>query len=417
MALASQIDRWLEAGGHSAPGLADALAEHAGDCVALPRRLARRHRDNPARADASRLPALLDAADELDDEAHAAELKQLVRQTLSAGDGTRLETYYSLLLMDGDHMGAWLAGGDDYAIRYRESFHPQVQAGFDAQSNKEPGLRAYGQQKRAVSPNRHLAISAALNDFSLVVVPHVVEVEHLGRLIYGGGDDVLAMLPVAELLPAMQRLRLAYSGHDPEHEDGDRSGLVFKHGFARLGGRRPRLMRMMGERATASCGAVVAHHQAPLGAVMRELRGAEQRAKNEGGRDAFSLTIVKRSGGTLTITAKWGIPAELLHDLRRFLSDDGVSRRAVYNTLDWLKDLPQDDEDMLRSLLAYQFARQADDAACQTHKVDDLARRLARVAFDDGLRRAPRRDEKRLDWLAHFMSTAEFLARETRGAD
>jgi CRISPR-associated protein Cmr2 len=106
-----------------------------------------------------------------------------------------------------------------------------------------------------------------------------------------------------------------------------------------------------------------------------------------------------------------------LHDLRRFLADDGVSRRAVYNTLDWLKDLPQDNEDMLRSLLAYQLARQADKSAGEEHKVDELARRIARVAFDDGLRRAPRRDEKRLDWLAHFMSAAEFLARETRGAD
>ncbi len=384
MALASQIDRWLESGGPSVPGLRDALAKHADQGVALPRKLCRRHYANPALADARVLPALLDAAGDQEDEARAAELRRLVTHTLGQGTGTRLETYYSLLLMDGDHMGAWLAGGDDYAISYRDSFHPQVHAGFD---------------------------------FSLVVVPHVVEVEHLGRLIYAGGDDVLAMLPVAELLPAMQRLRLAYSGHDPEHEDGDRSGLVFKNGFARLGGRRPRLMRMMGHRATASCGAVVAHHQAPLGAVMRELRSAEQRAKNEGGRDAFSLTIVKRSGGSLTITAKWGEPAKLLHDLRRFLADDGVSRRAVYNTLDWLKDLPQDNEDMLRSLLAYQLARQADKSAGEEHKVDELARRIARVAFDDGLRRAPRRDEKRLDWLAHFMSAAEFLARETRGAD
>jgi CRISPR-associated protein Cmr2 len=52
-------------------------------------------------------------------------------------------------------------------------------------------------------------------------VPHVVEEEYLGRLIYAGGDDVLAMLPVADLLPAMQRLRLAYAGHDPAHEQGD----------------------------------------------------------------------------------------------------------------------------------------------------------------------------------------------------
>lgn len=47
------------------------------------------------------------------------------------------------------------------------------------------------------------------------MVRHVVEREHLGRLIYAGGDDVFAMLPVADLLSAMQRLCHAYSGHDP----------------------------------------------------------------------------------------------------------------------------------------------------------------------------------------------------------
>jgi CRISPR-associated protein Cmr2 len=45
--------------------------------------------------------------------------------------------------MDGDRMGAWLAGGDQYAIPYRESFHPQVQ-GFDQHARREPTLRAYG---------------------------------------------------------------------------------------------------------------------------------------------------------------------------------------------------------------------------------------------------------------------------------
>jgi CRISPR-associated protein Cmr2 len=150
---------------------------------------------------------------------------------------------------------------------------------------------------------------------------------------------------------------------------------------------------------------------------MRELRMAEQRAKGDGGRDAFSLTIVKRSGGALTVTAKWGEPVRLLHDLRRFLGADGVSRRAVYNSLDWLKDLPQDQPAMLESMLAYQLARQADSSAGKSHDVSGLARRLARLAFNDKLRPAASSGNDRLDWLTHFMSAAEFLARETRRGD
>jgi CRISPR-associated protein Cmr2 len=171
---------------------------------------------------------------------------------------------------------------------------------------------------------------------------------------------------------------------------------------------------MMGGRATASCGAVVAHHQAPLAAVMRELRLAEQRAKGEGGRNAFSLTIVKRSGGALRVTAKWGEPVSLLTDMRLFLAADGVSRRAVYNTLEWLKDLPRDQPAMVTSLLAYQLGRQASEIAQKTHDVQMLARRLSDVAFDPTLRPA---QADALDWLSNFLSAAEFLARETRRED
>ena len=422
MALAHQLDRWLSDGAPGADKLREALAGQPAEPVALPRKLALDHGQHPAFDLAKRLPALLDSQDERDDSgpaaAQARSLTQLIQNTLgSANTGpARIETYYGLLLMDGDHMGAWLAGGDQHAISYRDSFHPQVRAGFDAHALRQPLLRAYAQQKRALSPNRHLAISGALNDFSQVVARQVIESEHLGRLIYAGGDDVLAMLPVADLLPAMQRLRVAYAGHDPDHADGDRQGLALKNGFALLDTPRsgPRLMRMMGEHATASCGAVVAHHQAPLAAVLRELRLAEKRAKGDGGRNAFSLTLIKRSGGTLLVTAKWGEPVALLTALRNFLAADGVSHRAVFNTLAWLNDLPRDQPEMLTALLAYQLSRQAGEAAINQHAAPTLARRLSDLAFNEQ-QRQPGADPRR--WLHNFMSAAEFLARETRRVD
>lgn len=409
MALAHQIDQWLERGGLTSPGFKQASRQ--ADPVALPRKLMIRHLKNPALADAKRIPGLLEAARDADDDAALEQAQRLIRQTLAQGmdkrEEIRLETYYALLMMDGDRMGAWLSGGDDYAIAYRQSFHPQVQSGFDQHAAKQKLIHAYGAQHRALSPNRHLAISGALNDFSLSVVRHVVEEEHLGRVIYAGGDDVLAMLPVADLLSAMQRLRLAYSGDDPAHEGGrDPRGLTLQKGFAMLKGK---LMRMMGTQATASCGAVIAHHQAPLGAVMRELRAAEQRAKTEGGRDAFSITVIKRSGGALHLTAKWGEPVALLTDLITFLHNPGVSRRAVYNSLEWLTDLPEPAGDgaMLASLLAYQLARQADKGAKE--QAPGLARRLAALAVTQS--------GKRLDWLQNYLTVAEFLARETRAGE
>lgn len=416
MALAHQLDQWLARGGRTAPGLDAECRQRRAEAVALPRRLMLRHKHNPAALDdAKRIPGLLETARDADDDGEAYETaSRLVRQTLAQGaekrDEIKLETYYALLMMDGDRMGAILSGDEKTSISYRDSFHPQVRKGFDERAAKQPLIQRYGDQKRAISPNRHLAVSGALNDFSQTVVRHVVESEYLGRVIYAGGDDVLAMLPVADLLPAMQRLRHAYSGTLPEDADvswrelrADRKALHCKGGFAYLNGR---LLRMMGKNATASTGAVIAHHQAPLAAVLRELRAAEQRAKNEGGRDAFSITVINRSGGALHLTEKWGEPVALLDDSIGFLADLGVSRRAVYNSLEWLTDLPDPkaQPDMLHALLGYQLARQAQGAA--KSQAPELARRLAALASQQ--------ERNGLDWLRNFLSVAEFLARETR---
>jgi CRISPR-associated protein Cmr2 len=409
MALASHLEQWLAKGAPAQSDFSQACKNLDPEAVALPRRLMR-HEPNHAQ-DAKVIPGLLEAARDSEDEDAYAKAQQVVRNTLGVD---KLETYYSLIMMDGDRMGAILSGDTktNTAIPYRDSFHPNVQKGFDAQAAKHQALHAYGQQARAISPNRHLAISGALNDFSQIVVRHVVEQEHLGRVIYAGGDDVLAMLPTADLLSTMQRLRHAYSGTLPEDANMDwgkvraeRHKLHCKNGFAILDGR---LMRMMGHNASASTGAVIAHHQAPLGVVLQELRTAEKRAKNEGGRNAFSITVIKRSGGALYLTEKWGKPIDLLQDLISFLRADGTSSRAVFNSLEWMRDLPEPTDaaraDMLSSLLAYQLDRQAKGDAGK--QASELAQRLAQLCA------AQKRNG--LNWLANFMGVAEFLARETR---
>lgn len=401
MALAHQLDRCLEAGGLGNDSASGLIAKYQPESVALPPRLIRLHRNNPAMETAKKLPALLDLAADGDiGEQQAADIERAVGKLLDV----RLETYYGLLLMDGDRMGQMLSGDEGSAITFLESFHRQVREGFQERAKADARVAAYGQQKRAISPGRHMAISGALNHFALTVVRHVVEHEYLGRVIYAGGDDVLAMLPVADLLPAMQRLRHAYSGIDPDYPGGTLQGLTLNKGFALLNGR---LMPMMGKSATASTGAVIAHHQAPLAAVRRELEAAERRAKNEGGRDAFSLTVIKRSGGALRFTAKWGRPLHAMISVKNFLAEEGVSRRAVYNTLEWIDDIPEPDGDgaMLEKLLSYQLARQA--PANLKQMAGDLARELTALTLQE----APQHGK---DWLQNFLSVAEFLARETR---
>lgn len=412
MSLAPQVEKWLEVGAPMCEKLRARLEE--APAVSLPKRLSTRFGQKEMFRWAKRLPGLLDQVREMDNERELKKIEKLIRQAFKEAlkiDGeTRIEAYYALLLMDGDNMGRILSGEPRYAIPFQASFHPQVQDGFKDRANTSRLIADYGRQDRALSPSRHLFISASLNDFALQVVPEVVEREHLGRVIYSGGDDVLAMLPVSDLLSVMQRLRQAYSGVSREGEEMDwqsvrnSTRLVCKDGYAFV---RGRLMRMMGKMATASCGAVVAHHQAPLAAVRRELRAAERRAKDEGGRDAFSITMIKRSGGATHFTAHWGEALNLVVDFRDFLREPAVSRRAVYNSLEWLKDLPQDtNEEMLGDLLSYQLNRQTRrKTVFDDHDGPGLARRLAGEAL------------RHKDWhelLASLLTTAEFLARETR---
>ncbi len=419
MSLSQTLSVWLKADAPNKLELKAILDKHGIESVALPAKLVRAKFAGDrlkTLAIMKKVPALFDLLKENDpeDECTRKSVLKLLTQTTH-----RPETYYALVLLDGDRLGEILSGSTKHAISYAESFHPQVRVGFERHAQTNPQLQKYGQSKRALSPNRHLAISAALNDFSQTVVRHIVEVEFMGKLIYSGGDDVLAMMSVADLLPCMDRLRLAYSGQHSmrqsvqSQDTGD--SLKLKNGFAYLDGR---VMRMMGENATASAGAVIVHHQTPLSVALRELRSAEQRAKNEGGRNAFSVSLMKRGGGTTHFTAKWDDAIDLLIRTRDFLALDSVSRRAVYHCLAWMTDLPDDiPESMLSQMLRYQFERQTSDSdKTARDQLPSLCQAMASSALRDDSSnniggQASRHWRKK---LSSFLICAEFLVREVR---
>jgi CRISPR-associated protein Cmr2 len=424
--------------------LAGPCGEH--DAVTLPKSLMRKLNKLPdaQRDTLKRLPSLLEASRDATEGGY--HLDQTVRQLL--GD-SRPETYYALILMDGDRMGGWLAGNeDDYKLAYRETWHSKVLAEMQnlemrEKHQKEQGeaLRQYLNTKRPVSPGRHGAISQALNDFSTHLARHVVEDCCKGKLLYAGGDDVLALVAVDDLFDCMQLLRLAYSGIAPSDEMklGERIGalkaggskrqrkLLLDKGFGLLNGR---LMTLMGHKATASMGAVVAHHSAPLGMVLRELRAAESRAKNTAhgkdgkgediNRDAFCLRVLKRGGGEVNVTSPWW-PVDksqqpetarsalaLMKRLAKELANTGFSRGAIYKAQLWFEGLTDDAKDaksetwraQMASSLAYQFTRQSGTA--------ELAREVVAYVCDII---QPARPKTAIE---NFLVTSEFFAREAR---
>ena len=439
LALSTTIDKLLSAALTMEQQAAlSILAGPAGkhDAVTLPRSLMRKLNKLPdaQRATIKRLPSLIEA--QQDPLASGSQMTEGVQKQLRVlfGDA-KPETYYSLILMDGDRMGGWLAGNEDrFKLKYRETWHTQVAAEMAMFEQRDGNLSTYLNTFRPVSPSRHGAISQALNDFSTRLARHVVEDCCKGKLLYAGGDDVLALVAVDDLFDCMQLLRLAYSGIAPDDSMGltqsigalqpggtaPQSRLLLNKGFGLLDGR---LMTLMGDKATASMGAVVAHHSAPLSAVLRELRLAESTAKNTNhgkeNRDAFCLRVLKRGGGEVSVTSPWWRMAgqqpdtsqsalALMKKLADQLALTTFSRGAIYDAQLWFAGLTDNELDaknllwrqQITASLAFQFDRKSGDAATAKQVVDyicDVIQPIKpRTAVED------------------FLITSEFFAREAR---
>lgn len=413
MAMCGGLSNWLDSN-KSLSDDARRLLNHSDTTrVVLPAKLASRLQSHPDGYLLARLPGLLESsrANEATGTEAVSESHKIITQIL----GKRPEAYYGLLLMDGDRLGAWLSGTDDTMLpehkRYHQKFeqpHVTRSANGFAMKSGSSGLQFRG------SPARHMAISDALSNFTLGLAPTIVEEKFNGRILYAGGDDLMAMLPIVDLLPAMAALRAAYSGVDASAIGAGEKDTGFtcrEDGFAK---NSDGIIRLMGAKATASTGAVIAHHQAPLSVVLAELRETEQRAKTVGQRDAFSITIIKRAGGAVRLTGKWAHgqcepPMTCLQDFVTALSCDGASRRAAYNLRGWIVDLPNPDQlekseyrSLLEHLMAYQMKRQNIDNS-SLH-----AQRLAALTPVDCR-------ESAIAFIENYLSVAEFLAREGRG--
>ncbi len=195
--------------------------------------------------------------------------------------------YYAILAMDADNMGQWLKG--DRAPRVREVLHPKMVRYYDSLGEQAAaGLNA----KRPVGPALHASISEALNNFASHIAPGIVE-QHKGTMIYSGGDDVLALLPMRQAVACADELRRAFQGE----RDGDTAG------WTRAAGRH---YLVMGNKATLSAGIAFVHHKEDLRLALRGARGAEKAAKNSG-RNWLTLHFMRRSGEHAQAGLSWDL--------------------------------------------------------------------------------------------------------------
>jgi CRISPR-associated protein Cmr2 len=233
--------------------------------------------------------------------------------------------YYALLAMDGDEMGKWLSGEKSPLVR--ELLHPKIKGWLEKQGGAEEALAL----KRPVSPGLHAALSEALNRFATEIVPEVVK-KQKGVVIYAGGDDVLAALPVNRALECARELRRKFSSWE-----------------------------VLGERASASAGLVVAHEQEDLRYVVGMARRAEKVAKR-GGRNRLTVGALRRSGEHSFATCRWDYVEKLIRGQGSFQS--GTSDRWTHQLrrqVEVLKELPKEAfEGELRRLLERSEKRDKD---------------------------------------------------------
>jgi CRISPR-associated protein Cmr2 len=232
-----------------------------------------------------------------------------------SGDGCQ---YYALLAMDGDDMGKWLSGMK--SPRIKEVLHPRIAAWQERNGDGSKALDL----PRPVSPALHASISEALNRFATAMVPSIVN-NHNGVVIYAGGDDVLAALPVATALPCALALRNAFASFEA-----------------------------LGSRATMSAGLVLAHKMENLRHVIGSTRQAEKHSKAHDGKDRLTLAVMRRSGEHAFASCRWDYTPTVIDECETFRG--GCSDRWTYQLrqqMPVLKALPRDAfRTELRRLLA-----------------------------------------------------------------
>lgn len=281
-------------------------------------------------------PRLVDALHQTEVENADDEQSQAMRVIIDEGENrgvkfTDRDKYYALLLMDGDRMGD-LINGQTLSATWNDVLHPDLRERF-GRPGFQPNspLRATVDGKplltklRLLNPALHAAISDGLNSFARYGVAPVIQ-DKGGKLIYAGGDDVCAIMPLEGALAAVDAIRQAYNMAFvcyTENGAEEISGTVPTSGKVGL-----HLGRA--EKISISAAIVIAHHKEPLREVLRDAHQVlEGIAKDRADRNALAIRLKKRSGGDRDLWMQWdaanpyGEGETLLQSLRAVMDDVG----------------------------------------------------------------------------------------------
>ena len=146
----------------------------------------------------------------------------------------------------------------------------------------------------------------------------IVEKEHLGKLTYAGGDDLLALANLRDLLPILKKLHKAF----PD------------------------------DLTTISAGVCIAHNKMPLTNMLAHARRMEKEAKSiDRDKNAIGIALFKRSGNISEVVTKWEYGdlkvLAIGEALVTLLKDDEVSKNFLYAFRDAVSKLIGEDNKLI----------------------------------------------------------------------
>ena len=251
---------------------------------------------------------LLDFVDKSEMRPLNNKLNAFLSDVLKGAEVSEPIPYYALLVGDGDSMGKTIDALLDDHDRMDETI------------------------KKLEKWERHQTFSKKLAAFAKSV--RKIVGEHDGAVVYAGGDDVLALLPLHTAVSCAALLAQKFQSKMEKFKDKN--------------GRVP----------TFSAGVAMVHHLEPLEDALDLARKAEKTAKaykkeDKGGKtsekNALAVTLNKRSGAPRTIVGHWGeiderlskfahhyrqnnLPMGLAHQLRRQILHLGGQTAVKNNT-------------------------------------------------------------------------------------
>lgn len=222
--------------------------------------------------------------------------------------------WYVLAAGDGDGMSEWLKG------KKLKSYGDYIPQALKPPQEVSKNFEEFCKLPKRMGPSTHNALSRALLDFSNQLVPYLTEQRYAGRLIYSGGDDVLAYTNLWEWDRWLWDIRQCFRGdRDPQGQFANPGNYwLWQDGAipTDASGNHPLLARRplftMGGKATISFGIAIAHHSVPLAIALEQLWDAEAQAKDHKDRfgaakDAVQVRVLYGNGNVLKATAKFGV--------------------------------------------------------------------------------------------------------------